>query len=322
MEPPPPRPAPPPPRPADPDGEEIFLADAEFPEPRSDRTLYNVVALRFRSGGSLNTFDAGDLNLARGERVVVDSDRGQLLAEVILHARRMVVSEPPKRVLRRANAEDLATWERAQTRCSELLTIAKQVARERRMPIKMVRIEAPLTSGRTLIFFASEERVDFRDLARDLAQALSTRVELKQLGARDEAKIIGGIGSCGRELCCSTFLPSFVPISIKAAKDQGLALTPTKVSGQCGRLKCCLVYEHDLYKEMRRDLPKQGKRVQTPGGAGRVVEVDVLKQRVRVVFEEGGSEYFPGNVVKAMFPSQQTAANDADDAGDDDATAE
>src|SRR5438105_14110663 len=132
--------------------------------------------------------------------------------------------------------------------------------------MKLTRVEYRLSAGKLLSFFASDERVDFRGLVKDLAARLHTRIEMRQIGARDEAKIVGGIGSCGRELCCSTWLPAFVPVSIKMAKDQGLVLNPSKVSGQCGRLKCCLVYEQATYAEMRRGLPKLGKRVITPTG--------------------------------------------------------
>jgi hypothetical protein len=154
-----------------------------------------------------------------------------------------------------------------------------------------------------LFYFASEERIDFRDLVKDLSSRLHARIEMRQIGVRDEAKMVGGIGSCGRELCCSTFLPAFQPVSIKMAKDQGLVLNPSKVSGQCGRLKCCLVYEQDLYKEMKKTLPKVGKRVSTPAGDGKVVELDVLRQRVRVWFDEGGSETFPGEVITLLAPT-------------------
>src|SRR5205814_3474601 len=163
----------------------------------------------------------------------------------------------------------------------------------------------PSSGGKILFYFVSDDRIDFRDLVKDLSQRLHTRIEMRQIGARDEAKLVGGIGSCGRELCCSTWLPAFVPISIKMAKDQGLPLNPSKVSGQCGRLKCCLVYEQDLYKEMRKTLPKVGKRVSTPAGEGKVVELDVLRQKVRVWFDEGGSETFPGDVVTLLAPPPQ-----------------
>jgi hypothetical protein len=159
-----------------------------------------------------------------------------------------------------------------------------------------------------------------RDLLRDVTAAIGTRVELRQLGVRDEAKAVGGIGSCGLTLCCTTWLPDFVPVSIKMAKDQGLVLSPTKVSGQCGRLKCCLVYEQAAYAELRKGLPKLGKRVIAARGEGRIVEVDVLRQRVRVSYGPGDTEVVPATDVKPMFPSgnqpavREAEAHDLDDA--------
>jgi cell fate regulator YaaT (PSP1 superfamily) len=213
--------------------------------------------------------------------------------------------DPLRRVLRLAADADERAQEKSAVREREAYVFCRQRIRERRLPMKMVRVEYPLQSGKVLFYFSSEERVDFRDLVKDLAQRLHARIEMRQIGARDEAKLVGGIGSCGRELCCSTWLPAFVPVSIKMAKDQGLVLNPSKVSGQCGRLKCCLVYEQDTYKEMRKTLPKVGKRVTTPAGDGKVVELDVLRQRVRVWFDEGGSETFPADVVTLMAPVGQ-----------------
>ena len=199
----------------------------------------------------------------------------------------------------------------------EALLYARERARARNLPIKVVRAEYPLAGQKALFYFVSEERIDFRDLVRDLTQKLRLRIEMRQIGVRDEAKMVGGIGACGRELCCSTFLPSFAPVSIKMAKDQNLVLNPTKVAGQCGRLKCCLVYENDLYTEMKKGLPKLGKRVRTPGGDGRVVELDVLRQRIRVQFEEGGSEVFPANVVEvASLPQPGGGGGGRPPAGD------
>ena len=159
---------------------------------------------------------------------------------------------------------------------------------------------------------------------RDLSTTSGARIELRQVGARDEAKQVGGIGSCGQELCCTTWLPEFVPVSIKMAKDQGMVLSPTKVSGQCGRLKCCLVYEQATYAELRKGLPKLGKRVVTATGEGRVVEVDVIRQRVRVAFGPGESQVLPASEVKPLFPPQgkpgasgpAEPADDGDDAED------
>ncbi|MGH6833402.1 MAG: PSP1 domain-containing protein [Methyloceanibacter sp.] len=183
------------------------------------------------------------------------------------------------------------------------LLVAKEKARVLDLPIKVFRVETQ-PGRRLLVYFTSDDRIDLRDFLREVGSATNARIELRQIGARDEAKMIGGIGSCGLELCCSTWLPEMVPVSIKMAKDQGLVLNPTKVSGQCGRLKCCLVYEQATYAEMRKGLPKLGKRVITAFGEGRVVEVDVLRQRIRVATGPGEHHVLTADEVKPMFPSQ------------------
>ena len=168
------------------------------------------------------------------------------------------------------------------------------------------------------VYYTSDERLDLRDFMRDVGAASNgARIEMRQLGVRDEAKAVGGIGSCGLTLCCTTWLPDFVPVSIKMAKDQGLVLSPTKVSGQCGRLKCCLVYEQAGYAEMRKGLPKLGKRVVAARGEGRVVEVDVLRQRIRVSYGPGDTEVLPASEVKPLFPSGNQRASTEAEAPDD-----
>ena len=169
--------------------------------------------------------------------------------------------------------------------------------------MKLLQVEVQVGQKATF-FFASEDRIDFRDLVRDLSARLRVRVEMRQVGARDGAKAVGGIGSCGRELCCSTFLPAFQPISIRMAKDQGMVLNPSKLAGQCGRLKCCLIYEHSTYKELGKTLPKVGKKVITPDGMGRVLDLDILKQRVRVYLEEGGAKSYAAAEVRSANPPQ------------------
>jgi cell fate regulator YaaT (PSP1 superfamily) len=199
-------------------------------------------------------------------------------------------------VLRVADERDLARLESERRRAAEALAFARERARARNLPIKMFRAELH-PGARATFYFAAEQRIDFRELVRELAGQVRARVEMRQVGVRDEAKAVGGIGSCGRELCCTTFLPRFDPVSIKMAKDQGLVLNPSKVSGQCGRLKCCLVYEQAGYAEMRKGLPKMGKRVETPAGEGRVAEIDVLRRRIRVSFGPGDFQTFPAEVV-------------------------
>ena len=298
-------PTPPPqPEPRDPDGDDLFLDLSDEAVPAG--TLTSVTGVKFREAGTIHAYDAGESVYRRGERVIVESDRGPLIATVAVGTRRQPALDPLRRILRPATSADEKAREKNVGREREAYLFCKQRIRERGLRMKLTRVELPLHAqggqSKLLFYFASEERVDFRDLVKDLAQRFHARIEMRQIGARDEAKMVGGIGSCGRELCCSTWLPAFVPISIKMAKDQGLPLNPSKVSGQCGRLKCCLVYEQDTYKEMRKTLPKVGKRVSTPGGDGKVVELDVLRQRVRVWFDEGGSETFPSDVVRLLAP--------------------
>ena len=214
---------------------------------------------------------------------------------------------PLPRVLRVADARDLA---RARGRPAPRRRGARLRARARQgpqAPIKMFRVELH-GGGRATFYFAAEQRIDFRDLVRDLASKVHARVEMRQVGVRDEAKMVGGIGSCGRELCCTTFLPKFAPVSIKMAKNQNLALNPTKVSGQCGRLKCCLVYEDANYVEAAKRLPRAGKRVTTPEGVGRVGDVDVLRERVRVYFEDQPPKVFPAADVSLVPPAAGASA--------------
>lgn len=282
-----------------------------------DRTLdtpvRNVVGVKFSPAGRIYLYDAGDHDYQRGEEVVVESDRGVRIGTVAVNAvRKPRRQQDLKRVLRRPNRSDLRADERNQERASSALKMARDVARTVDLPIKIFRVEYAHSGKKAQVYFTAEDRVDFRDLVRELSLALRCRVEMRQTGVRDEAKLVGGIGSCGQELCCTTWLPEFVPVSIKMAKDQGLVLNPTKVSGQCGRLKCCLVYEQPIYAELRKGLPKLGKRVVTEAGEGRVVEVDVLHQRVRVSLGPGEFQVFPADQVKPMFPSQQQQQNPPD----------
>jgi cell fate regulator YaaT (PSP1 superfamily) len=295
-------PTPPPaPEPRDPFGDDLFVDLSDEPPPAG--TLTNIAGVKFRDAGTIYEYDAGESSYRRGDRVMVESDRGPLPAVIAVGSRRVPSLDPLRRILRLAQPADDRALEKSAVREREAWQFCRQRIRDRGLRMKLVRIEYPLQSSKVLIYFASEERIDFRDLVKDLAQRLHARIEMRQIGARDEAKMVGGIGSCGRELCCSTWLPAFVPVSIKMAKDQGLVLNPSKVSGQCGRLKCCLVYEQEIYKEMRKTLPKVGKRVSTPAGDGKVVELDVLRQLVRVWFDEGGSETFPAGVVQLLAPA-------------------
>jgi cell fate regulator YaaT (PSP1 superfamily) len=271
----------------------------ELPGGQLGEDVAAVVGVRAVAAGRIQWCDAGDSDFRIGERVVVDTERGQRVATVATSTtRRNVRDRNLRRVIRRAHEQD----ERGGESAARELRIAKDVAVSCGLPLKVFRVEK--ASGKLFVYYTSDEqRLDVRDFVSELARQTAARIELRQLGARDEAKQVGGIGSCGLTLCCTTWLPEFVPVSIKMAKDQGLVLSPTKVAGQCGRLKCCLVYEQAAYAEMRKGLPKLGKRVISARGEGRVVEVDVLRQRVRVSYAPGDSEVLPASEVRPMFPS-------------------
>ncbi|HSK05349.1 MAG TPA: regulatory iron-sulfur-containing complex subunit RicT, partial [Kofleriaceae bacterium] len=297
------------------------LRDGPGAAPGDD--VVSVAGVRFAPGGRVTWFDAGEADYAVGERVLVDGERGQRLGWIAVPpVRRM--GRPgagddrrARRVLRRANDRDLRAEHEGEADRARALRIAKDRAAALRLPLKVFRVEVLGQLGRGArlnVYYTSDERLDLRELIRDLGTALGARIELRQLGVRDEAKAVGGIGSCGLTLCCTTWLPDFVPVSIKMAKDQGLVLSPTKVSGQCGRLKCCLVYEQAGYAELRKGLPKLGKRVIGARGEGRVVEVDVLRQRVRISYGPGDTEVVPAAEVRPLFPSgnQPPARGDAE----------
>ena len=241
----------------------------------------HVVGVTYRTAGKLYEFDAGALVLHRGDLVVVENDRGPALGTVARASTPDAERRGPERlqkVLRKADQRDLARDELNRQRERDARRLCLGRIRERRLAMKLVRVEYYFDASKAVFYFCADGRVDFRELVRDLAQALHTRIEMKQIGARDEAKLIGGVGPCGRELCCSTWLREFQAVSVKMAKEQGLSLNPSKLSGMCGRLKCCLRYEYQTYLEMRRDLPRVGARVSSVKGDGEVVRQNVLKQ--------------------------------------------
>jgi cell fate regulator YaaT (PSP1 superfamily) len=272
------------------------------------RTI-NIAGVKLDPRGRVLACDAGDLVLRHGEQVVVDDGREIEVGTVaVASARRSDDKGTPAalpRILRRAEPSDLDRMRAAVERAAEARAFARERAATQQLGIKIFRVDFQ-RGGRAIFYFASEARVDFRDLVRDLAARYHMRIELRQVGVRDEAKMVGGIGSCGRELCCTTFLPKFAPVSIKMAKHQNLAMAPTKVSGQCGRLKCCLVYEDATYVEAAAALPKIGKRVTTPDGIGRVGDLDVLRGRVRVYFDGQPPKTFTAEDLQPAPPPPAT----------------
>ncbi len=267
----------------------------------------NVAVVVFGPVGRPLACDAGDLRLRPGDKVIVDDRRGGALARVTVESFRRQSPGPLARILRMANTADLQAHEERVSQAAQALAYARERARSLKLDIKVFQVDLSPRRDRATVYFASEQRIDFRDLLKDLGAHLRARVELRQVGVRDEAKLVGGIGSCGRELCCSTFLPKFEPISIRMAKNQNLALTPSKISGQCGRLKCCLVYEEAQYIEAAKGLPKLGKSVQTPEGVGRVQDLDILRGRIRVFFPDRPPQTYTADQVSPAVAQAQGA---------------
>jgi cell fate regulator YaaT (PSP1 superfamily) len=241
-----------------------------------------AVGIRFRPSGKIYDFDPGPLILARDDRVLVETERGPALGTVVVPPRPRAAARALQRVIKKADARDLAREDQNLQRERQHYRAAFDLVRTRDVAVKLVKTENALDGSKVTFFFAGEDRIDLRDLGRELADMLHTRVEMKQIGARDETKVTGGVGPCGRELCCSSWLQEFQPVAVKMAKEQGLSLNPSKLAGMCGRLKCCLRYEYQTYVELRRALPAIGARIECVKGDGIVVRQNVLKQTVIV----------------------------------------
>lgn len=251
-----------------------------------------VVGVRFKDSGKIYHFDPGDVPLVVGDWAIVETVRGPELGRIAAAATDVPADEllgELKPVLRRANRQDIDNLAHYQQYLDEALVICAEKAAEYKLPMALVKAEYNFDGSRLTFFFTSEKRVDFRALVRDLARTFHTRIELRQVGPRDEAKLLGGIGPCGRLLCCSTFLPDFARVSIKMAKDQDLPLNPIKISGVCGRLLCCLSYEHEQYLEIKAELPPRGAWVRTPEGPGEVIAVNVVRETVTVELPSGNT---------------------------------
>ncbi|MBR4346624.1 MAG: stage 0 sporulation family protein [Oscillospiraceae bacterium] len=247
--------------------------------------MTEIIGVRFRTGGKVYYFSPGEYRPVLGDLVIVDTARGTECGEVTI-APEMVeesrIVQPLKPILRIATEKDKAQYETNRRREIYAAQVCEQKIAEHGLDMKLVDVECTFDNSKILFYFTSDDRVDFRELVRDLAGILRTRIELRQIGVRDEARMLGGLGICGRPFCCKTFLTEFVPVSIRMAKEQGLSLNPTKISGTCGRLMCCLKYEQNYYEQAYRSTPKVGAYVQTPQFKGYVEEVNLITEKLRV----------------------------------------
>ncbi len=267
-----------------------------------------IVGVRFKRAGKVYYFDPQDFELEVNDDVVVETTRGNELGHVAIAPDQIIasdVNQPLKPVVRKAEEEDIKRVGELEEKEKEALVECGEIVDKLGLPMKLLSAEYNLDGNRLTLRFSAEDRVDFRELVRELAGKLKVRVEMRQTGPRDEAKLIGGCGRCGRPLCCGTFLSEFAPVSMRMAKDQGLPLNPMKISGVCGRLMCCLVYENEQYHAMKGILPKNGQRVTTPDGEAKVIGSNPLKETVTVELEGGATKELPVGEIKVETEKKQ-----------------
>jgi len=268
----------------------------------------NVVGIRFQRAGKVYYFDPCGMDLEVDDYIVVETEHGLKIGRVVIAPKQVLASEltkPVKPVLRKASPEDLIQQEKGQEKEKKALSKCKELSAKHNLPLKLLNAESNLDASHVTIFFSAEGKIDFRQMVRELANALKARVELRQVGSRDEAKLTGGFGRCGYPLCCATFLTEFNPLSIKIAKEQNLSLNPTKISGTCGRLLCCLGYEAEFYRHMKKKMPPVGQQVSTPLGKANVIGVNPLKETVIVQLESQATVEFTLSDITAKKRPQQ-----------------
>jgi cell fate regulator YaaT (PSP1 superfamily) len=285
------------------DDEEVLddMPEHDFDEASS---LMDVVGVKLHTSGPVILFDCQDMYLDQGDKVVVETGRGLALGEVLVPARRRLMrGEKLPRVIRKATSSDKRQQQRNEDREDAAYRLCKDRIERLGLPMKLVKVEYLHGGNKAVFYFSADGRIDFRELVRDLAKRLHTRIEMRQIGVRDASRMLGGVGACGCQLCCNLYLREFQPVSIRMAKDQNLILNPQKVSGICGRLLCCLIYEDEAYRETAKGMPRVGRRVTTPDGEGRIRDRDVLRRIVRVQLnEEAAVREYP--LDKIQLPSK------------------
>ena len=272
--------------------------------------MTEVIGVRFKDVGKIYYFSPKGIKIDVGKKVIVETARGVECGNVVIGnfmAEDEEIVRPLKEIFRVATDEDIETLNKSNAGKAEIMKVFSEKIAEHKLNMKPINVECTFDNGKIMFYFTAESRVDFRDLVKDLASIYRTRIELRQIGVRDEAKMLGGIGICGRRLCCSSFLGEFQPVSIKMAKEQSLSLNPTKISGSCGRLMCCLKYEQDSYEELLKITPKTGALVETSEGRGIVTDVNLLTGMLKVQLDknkEAPPTSFDRNDVKLIKDSR------------------
>ena len=257
--------------------------------------MKKVVGVRFKSPGKIYFFDPMELDIKKGDKVIVETAMGLEIGDVVIDNK--ILSEenlnnPLKSVLRIATKQDIKNMQLYKLKEKEALKVCEEKIKKHKLDMKLVGVEYKFDGSKLIFYFTADGRIDFRELVKELAAVFKTRIELRQIGVRDEVRRIGGNGVCGRELCCCSFLSDFETVSIKMAKEQNISLNPSKISGNCGRLMCCLKYEQEVYEEKLKGLPRIGAIVKTKDGTGEVCSVETLKEQVRVKYKDGEDYFF------------------------------
>ena len=255
--------------------------------------MIKVVGVRFKKAGKIYYFDPADMDIKKDSYVVVETARGVEFGECVIGIKEISEDDivaPLKSVLRIATEEDINKHFKNKDKEKDAFEICLKKIQEHGLTMKLIDVEYTFDNNKVIFYFTADGRVDFRELVKDLATIFKTRIELRQIGVRDEAKMLGGLGPCGRPMCCSTFLGDFASVSIKMAKEQNLSLNPTKISGICGRLMCCLNYEQSTYEDIRKRMPKVGSIVKTSEGTGEVFSNNIVKENVKVKLRKGEEE--------------------------------
>lgn len=256
--------------------------------------MKNIIGVRFKKPGKIYFFDPGNLDIKMEDKVIVETAMGEEIGEVVVAKREIEddkIANPLKRVIRIATQKDINGMEEYRKKEPEALKICQEKIKKHNLDMNLTSVEYKFDGSKIIFYFTADGRIDFRELVKELASIFKTRIELRQIGVRDEVRRIGGNGVCGRELCCCSFLGNFETVSIKMAKEQNIALNPSKISGNCGRLMCCLKYEQEAYEEKLSRLPKIGAIVKTEDGEGVVETVEILKEQLKVKFKDG-DDYF------------------------------
>jgi cell fate regulator YaaT (PSP1 superfamily) len=279
--------------------------------------MVTVIGVRFKKAGKIYYFSPDNLNIKKENSVIVETARGVEFGECVIEAKDISESDivsPLKSVLRIATEDDVKKYNSNKEKEKKAFDICIEKIQQHQLNMKLIDVEYTFDNNKIIFYFIADGRIDFRELVKDLASIFRTRIELRQIGVRDEAKMIGGLGPCGRAMCCSTFLGDFVPVSIKMAKEQNLSLNPTKISGICGRLMCCLNYEQDTYEKIRHKLPKIGSVVSTPDGKGEVIDNSVVKEsiKIKIKVEDGDDivEEVPISEVKVISGGFEGSINE------------